>query len=160
MTLQKRSENNNNQKNTRAANTEFKCNLQDGRTLRLNTLQNLTCVAKAVAKYLANDGGFGVNKEAFNKGCVLNVPAGTENLYFICFNLQNTWRNHYKSTTQFVVQKLLNEGLNWIIQSADLIVYKNTAYQNDDEHAVLRAAAKQNITPAIAALVAVTEEYH
>ena len=146
-----------------AEKTELRCRLEDGRTLRLKTLRSpeATRVTKAVAAYLKGDDRFSVHEKEFNAGCALMIPAENEYVYFVYFDFQQVWKGACESITQFVVRRLVNDGINTITKFASLIVYKNKVYLNDRKHgAVFREAAKRNLAPAVASLVAnITEGY-
>jgi len=140
-----------------AEKTELKCKLEDGRTLRLKTIRSpeATRVARTVAEYLKSDSLFSIHEKEFNTGCVLAIPVKKEHVYFVYFNLQQGWNGACESITQFVVRKLVNDGVNTVTRFASLIIYKNRVYLNDRKHgAVFRLAAKQNLAPTVATLIA------
>jgi len=139
-----------------AEKTEFKCKLEDERTLRLKTLRSpeATRVTRTVAEYLKSDSSFSIPEKEFNTGCVLAIPVEKEHIYFVYFNLQQVWKGPCESITQFVVRKLVNDGVNTVTRFASLIVYKNKVHLNNRGHgATLRVAAKQNIAPSLVTLV-------
>ena len=139
-----------------AEKTEFKCKLEDGRTLRLKTMrsQEATKVTQTVAEYLKKSPLFHIPEKEFNTGCVLAIPAEKEHIYFVYFNLQQVWKGTCESITQFVVRKLVSEGINTVTRFANLIVYKNKVYLNDRKHGTtLRIAAKQNLALSVVTLV-------